>query len=246
MANTETLPALREDDHGVIPHDQPSDMLGMIARAAVDPSVSVEKLERLMALKERYDAKAAETAFAEAMARLQPTLPRITKHGRIMVSGQVRNTYAKLEDIDEEIRPLYSAEGFSISWNTSTESTVPGTRVLGKLRHRAGHSEAYAIFLPNDNSGGKNGIQGVGSTVSYGKRYLLCSMFNIITVDADDDGSGTEVITIEQKNRILDLITERNADYARFCRFMDVQEVEEITQDRFEMAINALQNKGRR
>ncbi len=71
-------------------------------------------------------------------------------------------------------------------------------------------------------------------------------MFNIITIDADDDGSGTELITIDQKNKILDLIADRNADYARFCKFMDVQEVEEITQDRFQMAVNALQNKARR
>jgi len=243
----ETLPVLREDDHGIIPHENGSrGFMEMIAEAARDERVSVEKLERLMALKERHDAKQAETAFAEAMARLQPTLPRITKHGRIVVSGQIRNTYAKIEDIDEAIRPLYSAEGFSISWNTSTESAVPGTRVLGKLRHRAGHSEPYSIFLPNDNSGGKNGIQGVGSTVSYGRRYLLCSMFNIVTVDADDDGSGTEPITLDQKNQILDLLAETNSDFSKFCKFMDVQEVEEITQDRYQMALNALQNKRRR
>jgi len=218
--------------------------LEMISQAARDPNVQVEKLERLMAMKERYDATRASLRFSEAMARLQPRLPRITKHGRVVVQGSVRNTYAKLEDVDDEIRPLYSQEGFSISWNT--KQSAAGTTVLGTLRHNAGHSEPYEITLPHDSSGSKNGIQAVGSTVAYGKRYLMLGMFNIITVEEDDDGTGTKPITVEQVNQIRDLIIDRNADEAKFCKFMDVQGVEEITQDRLQMAINALQNKGRK
>ncbi len=221
--------------------------MDMIGEAARDPNVSVEKLERLMALKERHDALTASQAFAEAMARLQPKLPRITKHGRVVVNGQLRHTYAKLEDIDEIIRPLYTEEGFSISWNTRQGQSGSGvtTTVLGTLR-RGAHAEPYEITLPHDASGSKNGIQAVGSTVAYGKRYLVCGMFNIITVEEDDDGSGAEPITQAKVNQLRDLIMDRNADEARFCKYMDVQSVEEITKDRFEMAMNALQNKGRK
>lgn len=220
--------------------DEGRGFLQMIAEAARDPNVDVQKLERLMAMKERFDQARAQTRFSEAMARLQPALPRITKHGRIVVQGTVRNTYAKLEDIDEEIRPLYTGEGFSISWNTR-QSQV-GTTVLGTLRHIGGHAEPYEITLPHDPSGSKNSIQAVGSTVSYGRRYLLCSMFNIITVDQDDDGQGRTQIGTEQVNQIRDLIIDKNVNEAKFCQYMDVKQIEEITQDRYQMAITALKD----
>lgn len=220
--------------------------LKLIRDAAVDPNVSVDKMERLMALKERFDSRQAEIAFSQAMARLQPTLPRITKHGRIIVSGVERSSYAKIEDIDEVIRPLYSAQGFSISWNTLT--TEKGTKITGRLRHIEGHWEPYEITLPVDTSGSKSAVQGMGSTFSYGKRYLLSGMFNLITVDEDNDGQGTdsEPITIQQKNQILDLIIHSGANEKRFLEYMDVQQVEEITQGRFSKAINALKSKARK
>ena len=43
-------------------------------------------------------------------------------------------------------------------------------------------------MLPLDTSGSKNGVQAVGSTVSYGKRYAICALLNISTGD-DTDGN---------------------------------------------------------
>src|SRR4051812_41928358 len=91
--------------------------LELISRAASDPTVDVAKMKELLSMRVEIMAREAEMAFSQAMARLQPRLPRITKHGRICVNGVVRNTYARIEDIDAVIRPLYSEEGFSISWN---------------------------------------------------------------------------------------------------------------------------------
>jgi hypothetical protein len=41
--------------------------------------------------------------------------------------------------------------------------------------------------MPIDTSGSKTSVQGIGSTVSYGKRYTLCALLNISTGD-DTDG----------------------------------------------------------
>lgn len=232
---------------------QPRGFLEMISQASRDPSVSVEKLERLMAMKERYDSIQAEVEFKAAFSRVQEKMPTITKHGRIMVKGQVRSTYAPYDDIDKEIRPIYTAEGFSLSFDSQFtpnphSATAPGSLTITvKINHRLGHSETRSVALPIDRNEYRTGVQDLKSTVSFGMRVATIMLFNIITVDEDNDGQNkTEPITTEQKNQILDLIMDRNADEAKFCKYMDVQKVDEITQDRFQMAINALQNKGRR
>ena len=239
--------ALREDDHGVIPHA--GGLLEVIARAAADPRVDVTKIEALLRMQMQVSEKQAELAFSQAMARLQPIMPRITKYGAIIVGGVTRSTYAKIEDIDAAIRPLYSAEGFSISWNT--EPSTAGTTVLGKLRHNQGHSEAYRITLANDTSGSKNATQGSGSTFQYGKRYLLCAMFNIITIDEDDDAAGESVkpITEEQVRTIEDHQQAANmnpASKTKFLEYMEVSALSEITKGNFDKAINALKVKARK
>lgn len=225
---------------------QPANMLEVLARAVADPRVDVAKMQALLDMQMQIRKEDARLAFNEAMARLQPTMPRITKNGRIAVSGTVRSKYAKFEDIDLEIRPLYAAEGFSISWNT--EQVGGAVSVHGLLRHSAGHNEPYQITLPRDDSGSKNGVQGVGSTLSYGKRYLLCSMFNIITVDEDNDGAA-DTVSEDQVRQIEDYFQSLGMDdraKRTFIGFMEVKDLKDLTQQGFRVAINWLRAKEQR
>jgi hypothetical protein len=53
-----------------------------------------------------------------------------------------------------------------------------------------GHSERTPLEASPDASGGKNGIQAVGSTVTYLQRYTLLSATGMAVQDQDDDGRG--------------------------------------------------------
>ena len=44
------------------------------------------------------------------------------------------------------------------------------------------------MTLPLDDSGKKSSVQQVGSSVSYGKRYVMSAMLNITTRAEDDNG----------------------------------------------------------
>jgi len=171
--------------------------IAMIERAAVNPNVDVDKIERLYTLHERMQAKAAETAFYAAMADLQPQLPVVEHTKKIGYTDKagkdvVKGTYTPWEDIDEQIRPLYTSLGFSLSFDI--EQTDQGISVETIIMHRAGHSVRRAkMRLPPDPSGNKGAAQAVGSAVSYAKRYSACSALNITTRGAageseDDDG----------------------------------------------------------
>lgn len=168
-------------------------MLSMISRAASDPSVDIEKLERLMAMKERMDAKEAETAFNGAMARVQAAMRRIETD---KVNKQTSSSYASYGQLDRELRPLYTAEGLSLSFDT--EEAGEGTvGMICYVSHEAGHTRTYRAAVPSDGKGAKGNdvmtkTHAFGSGTAYGMRYLLKMIFNVaIGIDLeDDDGNG--------------------------------------------------------
>src|SRR5712672_68437 len=59
------------------PSNSPSTVLALIERVALDPRADVEKLERMMAMYERLEAKEAELAYNEAKGRILKKLARI-------------------------------------------------------------------------------------------------------------------------------------------------------------------------
>lgn len=161
-------------------------LLEVIARAARDPAVDIDKMERLLEMQERVIARQAKEAFAVALSELQPQLPVITERGKIRnKNDQVQSTYAFWEDVNEEIRPLLAEHGFSLSFRTGRDGAE--ITVTGVLTHRQGHGEETTITLPADGSGNKNAVQAVASSTSYGKRYTAFALLNITTRGEDDD-----------------------------------------------------------
>lgn len=157
-------------------------ILSVIQRAAADPACDIEKMERLMAMHERMQAASASAAFNAAMADMQCDLPSIAERG----SGHGTIKYATLEDINDVVKPIMQRHGFAVSFKV--EHAQAGISVTGVLMHKAGHREETTMLLPSDTSGSKNAVQAVGSSVSYGKRYVMSALLNITTRGEDDDG----------------------------------------------------------
>ncbi len=212
-----------------------AEIMSVIARAAADDTCNVEKMERLFALKERMDAQERERLFADALARIQAAAPRITQHGRTD-----KAKFAKLEDIDFAMRPLMADEGFSLSFDT--ELVDGKVLMIGRLSHRAGHSEEKRLALPIDNGPGRNSIQAMGSTVSYGRRYLTKMFFNIIEVGEDNDGNGaTRRITQKQADQLNDLLTELGGEErAKLLKWAGVERLADVPLEKFDRAMEAL------
>jgi len=160
----------------------------VIERAASNKDVDVEKLQKLLDMQERIMAKNAEMAFNSAMAEMQAELPIITERGEIRVSGVLRSKYARFEDINEAVKPILQKHGFAMTFKTDTTTVC---KVTGILVHRAGHREQTDMTLPYDVSGSKNNVQAIGSSVSYGKRYVMEALLNLTSRGEDDDGKKT-------------------------------------------------------
>ena len=217
-------------------------MVQMLDRLARSPDVDVSKLEKLLDMQERIMAKQAESAFNAAMANLQGELPVITEQGEITVHGEVRSKYARFEDINEAVKPILQRHGFAVSFRVSTENGH--VLVTGVLMHRDGHREETSIQLSPDNSGSKNTVLAVGSSVSYGTRDVLSALLNISTQGEDDDAIGAiEYLDKDQIANLESLLSEVGADKSKFLKYMQAQSLERIRKDQYETAVRALEKK---
>ncbi len=219
----------------VAPEPATDGLLSVIAQAARDPQVDPAKLEALLGLKERIDAKQAEIEFNRAFARLQLRMPRVKKNGTIDLGRGKPIPFAKWEDVDAVIRPILSEEGFAVSF--TSKPTASGVLMTCVLTHEMGHSKTSEMQLPPDAGPGRNGLQAIGSSRSYGKRYLACDILNIVTEGADDNGNAAGYITETQVNRVYDKIAEceMTPDRQRkLLQYANAASVEQIQAHRFD------------
>ncbi len=172
-----------EPQNQVVAVSETAAILSVIERAAMNPDVDIDKMERLLQMQERIVARNAEAAYNDALAEMAPELPEVEQKGQ---NTHTKTHYAKWEDIHEAIAPVLSKYGFALTFRTAEANSK--VTVTAILRHRQGHKDETALSLPTDTGAGRNAVQAVGSSLSYGKRYTACAILNIRTRGEDDDG----------------------------------------------------------
>lgn len=222
--------------------DNVSPMLAMIERAARDPNVDIDKMERLWLMKEKAEAMTARAAYDAEMADLQPELPAIGERGKAEVQGSTRYTFALWEDINAAIKPVLMKHGFALTFRIDCTKDVT---VTGVLSHRAGHREETSITLPADSSGSKNAVQAVASAVSYGKRYTGGALLNLTSHGEDDDAYAAVVerITKEQEIQIAEMLEATGSDKAKFLKWCKIERVSDIPAKSFNSVMATLKAK---
>lgn len=168
---------------------EPADLL----RYALDSGADLDRLEKLMELQERHEANKARMAFVDAMATFKKNAPTIYKDKNVSFSGTNYN-HATLGDICEAVIEALADNGISHDWDTKQPES--GMIVVTcTLTHCLGHSKSTSMESPPDNSGKKNGIQQIASTITYLQRYTLLGACGLATKDRehDDDGRGATV-----------------------------------------------------
>lgn len=224
-------------------------LVEIIQQAISTPNFDVGTIERIIALKERMDDQGRRNAFAAAMSRLQSKLPQIDKRGKIMErdSNKVRSTYAKIEDLDGQIRPFLAEEGFAFSYDTQPGINVGEIRILGTMTHCEGHSVTKQIDLPIDTGGAKSKVQERSSTVSVGIRNLLRMHLNLVMREVDDDGQGVaDTVSAKDLSAIVALMESTGSSQPGFLAYMKVERLEDIPRRDVPRAMAALKSKIKR
>lgn len=218
---------------------------------AVTQGASVETLSQLMALQERWEANQARKAFDEAMAAAKANMPAIIKTRKVDFTsnkGRTNYQYEDLASIMNQIGPVLSANGLSVRYRTTAEPNQP-ISVTCIISHRMGHSEENTLMAGRDDSGNKNSIQAIGSTVTYLQRYTLKAALGLAAA-ADDDGGkadetagDTATITDVQAGIIRELIEKAQLTNDRFCEHWKVDAVTEIQAAKFNDVVGSLRRR---
>lgn len=225
------------------------DLISIIERMALNPSVNVETIERMMAMRERMEAQQNEREFNAKMALAQAEMRPVAADAS---NPQTKSKYASYPALDRALRPVYTKVGFALSFNTDPGAPENYVRVLCDVTN-CGHTRRYQIDMPADGKGAKGGdvmtkTHATGSAVSYGMRYLLKMVFNIAVGEADDDGNaaGTgATITEAQAAQIQSAIVDTGSDIQRFCRYFKIESVGALPAKRFDEALSMLDAKKR-
>lgn len=236
--------AVAKPQQEVAPVSDSAAIFHVIERAARDPSVDIEKMKQLIAMKREMRADDAKAAYAAALSAMQIELPSIVERGKIQIGSGKPQMYALWEDINDAIKPVLSRHGFALSFRTGQQDGK--IIVTGILSHREGHSEETTMHLPVDASGSKNAVQAVGSSTSYGKRYTASALLNLTSRGEDDDGRAAgagEAISAEQLAKLNAISAEVGADISKACRHLKIETLADLPASRFDAAMQALEAK---
>lgn len=223
--------------------------MAMIDRA-LQSNASAETLEKLLALQERYEANEARKAFDEAMANAKAEIPAISKNRKVDFTTQKGRTNYEYEDfagIASVVNPILSRHGISYRFRTIAEPNSP-ISVTCIVSHRMGHSEENTLMAGRDETGNKNSIQAIGSTVSYLQRYTLKAALGL-AASRDDDGAKadeTGPISEGEAEMLRTMIEETETDTAKFCSYLKIESIPAMPASMFRRAAASLQAKKRK
>lgn len=181
---------MTEETQVVVREETPVTPMSML-QVALSKGASIEQMGQLLALQERWEATEARKAFVVALNAFKADPPEILKSRQVDFTSQKGRTHYKhagLDNASELIGAALAVHGISHRWNV--DQTGQKIKVTCILTHALGHSESVTMEASPDESGNKNSIQAVGSTVSYLQRYTLFAASGIAPKNVDDDGRG--------------------------------------------------------
>ena len=156
---------------------------------------------------------AISAALSKAQGQMSPAIKDST-------NPHFRSTYADLASVWDACRGPLSANGLSVvqipeEWDNGR------TSIHTMLLHSSGEYICGTLVIPV----GKNDAQGVGSAISYGRRYALASMVGI--TQADDDGNSAcdapkpkaaKVEAVREEFESIEAVMKRATDALCHCK----------------------------
>jgi hypothetical protein len=229
-------------------------VLNMIERAARDPAVDIDKLQKLMELRTQTEVRQSERAFAAEMTVAQSEMVRVSADAN---NPQTRSKYASYAALDRAIRPIYTKHNLSLSFNTEDGAPPDYLRIVCYVEAH-GHTRKYKLDMPADGKGAKGGdvmtkTHATGAGITYGRRYLLGMIFNLV-IGEDDDGNRAGAappaeytpppgsITQDQADAIRDALDDKGASRPAFLQWAKQKRVEDIPAEHFDACMTAISN----
>lgn len=219
-----------------------------LVQNAIAQGVSIDVIREVKVFAQEMDQWAARKAFDKAMAAAKAEIPTIIKNRTVDFTSQKGRTHYKHEDLAEIARtidPILGRHGLSYRFRTHSPPNEPVT-VTCIVSHKDGYFEENTLSAGRDDSGNKNSIQAIGSTITYLQRYTLKAALGLAASNDDDGKMADEpdgVITDEQFETLRAKIVEVGADLPIFLRTFNIESLRDMPRSRFDVAIRKLNVK---
>jgi len=245
-----------KDQHAIIvqPNRSPVEI---IQSALVGKGGTIDDLKEMLAFQKDWEANEARKLFNAAFTKAQSEIQAVIK---TKTNKHTSSKYADLSAVIESAKPVYTRNGFAVIFYELDTTTPDIIRIGVDVLHEKGHKESYHYDMPLDGKGieGKANmtkIHGKASSVAYGRRYLMCMIWNIPTQDDDGNAAGkesapsagsVEVISDKERSEIVDCLTTLGKTPKSFCALMKIESIETMPKLRYQAAMNLIKGEAAR
>lgn len=239
--STKALQAAGETD--VIPADtSPTAHPLAIFAEEMRKGMTIEKMQEMRSFVEWWEKREAEKAFNADMTKFRQESITILKNAHVKfknrTGGWTEYDHETLDLVVEIVSPFLGKHGFSHRWERcpAPEKEI-GVKCI--ITHAMGHRIETDLSGPPDESGGKNTIQGIASTVHYLERYTFLMLTGLAAKGKDTDGrtptasSDPDAISEAQATILQKLIKDTGTKLDSFLDFAKIEKVEDLPAARF-------------
>ena len=121
-------------------------------------------------------------AIAPALIKAQSQMQGIIKEGK---NPAFRSKYVTLDSILDTLRPILTSNGLMLTQGSTPPWGVESITVESRIIHTSGEWIATTVTIPVT----KPDAHGLGSALTYGRRYSVSALL-AISADEDDDANG--------------------------------------------------------
>lgn len=233
--------AVSGESKAVATVQEQSGLVAMLQKVMTDPTVSLERVNQAFEFYQKVQASEAKKAFDAAMADARAEFEPVVKRNAVDYENKDRTRtgykHESLADISAVVDPILSKYGLSYRYRATSKPSEPVT-VTCIVTHRLGFAEENTLSAGADNSGGKNTIQAIGSTLTYLQRYTLRLSLGLATA-RDDDGKTSEqgndeFVTEEQLAHLMTRIGNEGVNIEMLCKHLKIPNLPALPQRRFD------------
>jgi hypothetical protein len=121
-------------------------------------------------------------AIAPALIKAQSQMLGIIKEGK---NPAFRSKYVTLDSILDTLRPILTSNGLMLTQGSTPPWGVESITVESRIIHTSGEWISTTVTIPVT----KPDAHGLGSALTYGRRYSVSALL-AISADEDDDANG--------------------------------------------------------
>lgn len=230
-------------------------LLELCMMASRDNDMPAEKVRAFLDMAKEQKREEAKILFDEAMLAAQAEMPKIPRDA---FNKHTKSWWARIEQVADKCDPTIRKHGFVLKYGMG-EPRMDGHYYVfadvtwnGKLSsgEKASHTERYGLDIGRDDVGAKGGgtktgAQGSVSVLTYGRRNLKLSIFDVLVLGMDRDGNpaGREGITPDGLKDLRKRMKDVGIEETVVCEFCKIERLDQIDVGQLEMVNDRIEQR---